>query len=181
MDSNLPPTNDTILLQKPSRTNGALQLMFVAKKLSSMPYNRINTERMMGTSSSIPWMNRQSMWSNSRIWWLFEILSVAGLRCLGIFLWFPRTKALKVMISQFQVDFKNTMRRLLKNRNFVEAPSLKNVLCEHNHWFTYIYQYAEVTGYQQCGGAIICYCGLCCSPPIGFAHSCIRSSKPSKC
>ncbi len=70
-----------------------------------------------------------------------------GLVVLGILVVIAMAKMPESKDSNSKVDFKNTMRRLLKNRNFVEGTlaQMFYVGAQIMVW-TYIYQYAEVLG-----------------------------------
>jgi FHS family L-fucose permease-like MFS transporter len=72
---------------------------------------------------------------------------VLGLVVMGILVVIAMAQMPENKDSNSKVDFKNTMRRLLKNRNFVEGTlaQMFYVGAQIMVW-TYIYQYAEVLG-----------------------------------
>jgi len=87
------------------------------------------------------------------------------------------------MIPISKVDFKNTMRRLLRNRNFVKAPSLKVLLWQHRSWFDcYIYQYADVLGISNAERLMLAIAALLVflAGPLGLHISLLRFIQPSK-
>jgi FHS family L-fucose permease-like MFS transporter len=84
-----------------------------------------------------------------------------GLVVLGILVVIAMAKMPESKDSNSKVDFKNTMRRLLKNRNFVEGTlaQMFYVGAQIMVW-TYIYQYAEVLGISNAEAVNFGYAGL---------------------
>ena len=84
-----------------------------------------------------------------------------GLVVLGILVVIGLVKMPENKDSNSKVDFKNTMRRLLKNRNFVEGTlaQMFYVGAQIMVW-TYIYQYAEVLGISNAEAVNFGYAAL---------------------
>jgi FHS family L-fucose permease-like MFS transporter len=84
-----------------------------------------------------------------------------GLVVLGILVVIAMAKMPESKDSNSKVDFKNTMRRLLKNRNFVEGTlaQMFYVGAQIMVW-TYIYQYAEVLGISNAEAVNFGYAAL---------------------
>jgi FHS family L-fucose permease-like MFS transporter len=84
-----------------------------------------------------------------------------GLVVLGILVVIVLAKMPESNDSNSKVDFKNTMRRLLKNRNFVEGTlaQMFYVGAQIMVW-TYIYQYAEVLGISNAEAVNFGYAAL---------------------
>lgn len=84
-----------------------------------------------------------------------------GLVVLGILVVIAMAKMPESKDSNSKVDFKNTMHRLLKNRNFVEGTlaQMFYVGAQIMVW-TYIYQYAEVLGISNAEAVNFGYAGL---------------------
>ncbi|MDG1277155.1 MAG: L-fucose:H+ symporter permease [Algoriphagus sp.] len=86
---------------------------------------------------------------------------ILGLVVLGILLVIAMAKMPENKDSNSKVDFRNTMRRLLKNRNFVEGTlaQMFYVGAQIMVW-TYIYQYAEVLGISNAEAVNFGYAAL---------------------
>lgn len=86
---------------------------------------------------------------------------ILGLVVLGILVVIALVKMPENKDSNSNVDFKNTMRRLLKNRNFVEGTlaQMFYVGAQIMVW-TYIYQYAEVLGISNAEAVNFGYAAL---------------------
>jgi FHS family L-fucose permease-like MFS transporter len=86
---------------------------------------------------------------------------ILGLVVLGILVVIAMAKMPENKDSNSKVDFRNTMRRLLKNRNFVEGTlaQMFYVGAQIMVW-TYIYQYAEVLGISNAAAVNFGYAAL---------------------
>jgi len=86
---------------------------------------------------------------------------ILGLVVLGILVVIALAKMPENKDSNSKVDFKNTMNRLLKNRNFVEGTlaQMFYVGAQIMVW-TYIYQYAEVLGISNAEAVNFGYAAL---------------------
>ncbi|WP_075352071.1 L-fucose:H+ symporter permease [Algoriphagus marinus] len=86
---------------------------------------------------------------------------ILGLVVLGILVVIALAKMPENKDSNSKVDFRNTMRRLLKNRNFVEGTlaQMFYVGAQIMVW-TYIYQYAEVLGISNAEAVNFGYAAL---------------------
>jgi FHS family L-fucose permease-like MFS transporter len=84
-----------------------------------------------------------------------------GLVVMGILVVIAMAKMPESKDSNSKIDFKNTMRRLLKNRNFVEGTlaQMFYVGAQIMVW-TYIYQYAEVLGISNAEAVNFGYAAL---------------------
>lgn len=84
-----------------------------------------------------------------------------GLVVLGILIVIAMAKMPENKDSNSKVDFKNTMRRLVKNRNFLEGTlaQMFYVGAQIMVW-TYIYQYAEVLGIRNAEAVNFGYAAL---------------------
>jgi FHS family L-fucose permease-like MFS transporter len=86
---------------------------------------------------------------------------ILGLVVLGILVVIAMAKMPENKDSNSKVDFRNTMSRLLKNRNFVEGTlaQMFYVGAQIMVW-TYIYQYAEVLGISNAAAVNFGYAAL---------------------
>jgi FHS family L-fucose permease-like MFS transporter len=126
---------------------GALAGLFVAKEfiLNALQSNNIDAAGNIIFNSLDE--SAKSVIRTSDLMVIRDPYVMLGLVVMGILVVIAMAQMPENKDSNSKVDFKNTMRRLLKNRNFVEGTlaQMFYVGAQIMVW-TYIYQYAEVLG-----------------------------------
>ena len=126
---------------------GALAGLFVAKEfiLNALQSNNIDAAGNIIFNSLDE--SAKSVIRTADLMVIRDPYVMLGLVVMGILVVIAMAQMPENKDSNSKVDFKNTMRRLLKNRNFVEGTlaQMFYVGAQIMVW-TYIYQYAEVLG-----------------------------------
>jgi FHS family L-fucose permease-like MFS transporter len=140
---------------------GALAGLFVAKEfiLNALQSNNTNAEGDIIFNSLDE--SAKAVIRTADLMVIRDPYVMLGLVVLGILVVIAMAKMPESKDSNSKVDFKNTMRRLLKNRNFVEGTlaQMFYVGAQIMVW-TYIYQYAEVLGISNAEAVNFGYAAL---------------------
>jgi len=140
---------------------GALAGLFVAKEfiLNALQSNNTNAEGDIIFNSLDE--SAKAVIRTADLMVIRDPYVMLGLVVLGILVVIAMSKMPESKDSNSKVDFKNTMRRLLKNRNFVEGTlaQMFYVGAQIMVW-TYIYQYAEVLGISNAEAVNFGYAAL---------------------
>jgi FHS family L-fucose permease-like MFS transporter len=140
---------------------GALAGLFVAKEfiLNALQSNNTNAEGDIIFNSLDE--SAKAVIRTADLMVIRDPYVMLGLVVLGILVVIAMAKMPESKDSNSKVDFKNTMRRLLKNRNFVEGTRAQMfyVGAQIMVW-TYIYQYAEVLGISNAEAVNFGYAAL---------------------
>jgi len=126
---------------------GALAGLFVAKEFILNALQSNNTDAAGNIIFTSLDESAKSVIRTADLMVIRDPYVMLGLVVMGILVVIAMAKMPESKDSNSKADFKNTMRRLLKNRNFVEGTlaQMFYVGAQIMVW-TYIYQYAEVLG-----------------------------------
>jgi len=126
---------------------GALAGLFVAKEFILNALQSNNTDAAGNIIFTSLDESAKSVIRTADLMVIRDPYVMLGLVVMGILVVIAMAQMPENKDSNSKVDFKNTMRRLLKNRNFVEGTlaQMFYVGAQIMVW-TYIYQYAEVLG-----------------------------------